>query len=890
MKKYFFLLLLNFFLLEAFSSEPRIEIDRVEVQGVVSLSSQELYNAVEISSGDTFDKPKIIQTVDQLQSLYRSKGFEQVKIEVTQLKIKNKNGILDHVLRFNVTEGLPTRVASFRLVSDDPMDESTERVWKKFKNKIQSEIQIKENDIFDLKKINDTKKSIQDFLVGEEFVGVRVEHKKNTLKTQDKSSRWADLEFRVYLGDRVTFGFRGNSIFTHVQLLSMVDEQRVIGFGKDYLGAIRGRIIEEYRSIGFSEVSVKFTTREFSSEHRRHITYVIDEGQRVQIEEVEFDGNNVFTQKELYFQFFRRASNILSRGYYVEKDFQKAADLLVEWMKSKGYLASKIISINSVLKTSQKSSEIFKSVKITIYLYEGEQTLTGRIFIKGVKALTEQAVIDILQLKSDEPLNLFSFSEGIELLKSKYKSLGYLNVSIVNEGSDDIVQYTEENRVADVYLEVSEGFQYRVSQIIIDGLTQTDENIVSRELTFVVGDILTEPVMNESEEAIRKLGIFSSVSLHSTDDPQKTGFKVVRVTLQEGTPGVIAGGVGFRNDLGIRVFGRAAYTNVGGKNQVVFLNMNANRRFDNFHFAEYQAQVGYLWPWFGIDHLIFRPTFTVSGTQYTNSNITTNFDATTVSAALTWERRLLKSPNLTANFSYTLERILQFNAFSASDNQGLRIGTIGPSLRLDMRNNPLAPTSGLFAVTSFELAEPWLYSQTEPYRIGYYRYQLRTDYFLEILRNMTWFFSFRMGFEKNLEVGIDDGSGTGGRIDPETREVVKGIPLIKQFALGGVGSLRGFQEQEINQRNLAILGTLSYVNYRTQLDMPLIGALRFGPFLDAGNVLADDFSFGKLRWGAGFGFHYLTPVGPVNLDWGFNLFPQSQDRGLNQFYLSVGVI
>jgi outer membrane translocation and assembly module TamA len=205
-----------------------------------------------------------------------------------------------------------------------------------------------------------------------------------------------------------------------------------------------------------------------------------------------------------------------------------------------------------------------------------------------------------------------------------------------------------------------------------------------------------------------------------------------------------------------------------------------------------------------------------------------------------------------------------------------------------MRNNPLAPTSGLFVVTSFELAEPWLFSQTEPYKIGYYRFQFRTDYFLELMKNMTWFFSFRTGFEKNLEVGVDNGSGV--RIDPVTGEVVKGIPLIKQFALGGVGSLRGFQEQEINQRSLNIIGTLSYVNYRTQVDMPLLGSLRFGPFLDAGNVLADQMSFGNLRWGAGFGFHYLTPVGPVNLDWGFNLFPQPQDRGQNQFYLSIGVI
>ena len=39
----------------------------------------------------------------------------------------------------------------------------------------------------------------------------------------------------------------------------------------------------------------------------------------------------------------------------------------------------------------------------------------------------------------------------------------------------------------------------------------------------------------------------------------------------------------------------------------------------------------------------------------------------------------------------------------------------------------------------------------------------------------------------------------------------------------------------------------------------------------------------------GFGFRYITPVGPINLDWGFKLFPKPDEEPY-RIYFSVGVI
>jgi outer membrane protein insertion porin family len=271
----------------------------------------------------------------------------------------------------------------------------------------------------------------------------------------------------------------------------------------------------------------------------------------------------------------------------------------------------------------------------------------------------------------------------------------------------------------------------------------------------------------------------------------------------------------------------------------------------------------------------FHPVFSFERTQF---NL---FDASSVSFSAAWERKLWKPLNLSGALMYSIERIQQFNAASAIDNQTLRIGALTPSLFVDFRDNSLAPTSGFFSSASFEWANPSLGSRTDPFPIGYTRFQARMDGYVPLARDVIWYLSFRTGLERNTETAPSTAS-----LDDRCQYQ---IPIYKQFALGGAGSLRGFSEQELNVQNMAILGTASYVNYRTQIDLPFAGPLRFGPFLDAANLLVDKFSFGMLRYGTGVGFHYQSPVGSVNFDWGFKV-NQRPGEDPFRFYFSIGSI
>jgi outer membrane translocation and assembly module TamA len=115
------------------------------------------------------------------------------------------------------------------------------------------------------------------------------------------------------------------------------------------------------------------------------------------------------------------------------------------------------------------------------------------------------------------------------------------------------------------------------------------------------------------------------------------------------------------------------------------------------------------------------------------------------------------------------------------------------------------------------------------------------------------------------------------------------IPLIKQFTLGGVGSLRGFGEQALNAADADVRGSLTYVNYRAQVDLPFAGAMKFGPFVDAANLNLDHYTLGSLRYGVGAGFHYKSPVGPVNFDIGVNPSPRPGEDAY-KLHFSIGNI
>ena len=868
----------------AHAEEARISVDQIEIEGVVVLNSAEAQSAIEVSPGDYLERTKIIRSARNLQTLYFIKGYQDMTVKSDVFRRKGENSHLDTVLRFLVTEAKPTRVRSVRIVPDSLRNKAVASMWPRLERELISRIAIKVGDPLDQDRISELRRNLENELAAEEFVGAKASDVRVNIvatpeigevdkKLLDNTQRWAELEFHLDLGDRVSFGFRGNQALGRNELMKLVEDQRVVGLGSDYVITIRGKLEEQYRQMGYAHVQIIARPFENPSRQERHVTYEINEGPRVRIESLDFDGNIVFSEDTLRDKFFELAPYLTQRHFYVEKEVDRALHYLIEWVQSQGYLFAKSLAVTRTF--VEKDNQ---AVRLLIYMSEGEQTLVHSFKIQGAHEMPETEIRMLLGQSDEAPLNLFAFSDGLEKIKARYKERGFLEARVENEQDESIVRYTNRSRSADILVQLSEGPRFRFGEIRLFGLDRTLPIIVRRELRFEEGDFIEQRLISESEARLRRLGIFATASIELKDSPGKPGYKDVNVVLAEGSPGKVGGGIGFRNDLGIRVFGETSYANLWHQNHTWSLSANANRRFENYCrngycFAEYQVRMGYVWPYFLLNEMTFRPELTQEQRRYIQ------FDARTTALTATVERRLLKYVNLVGALTYSIEQTRQSNAQFTVDQQTLLIGAFIPSLRLDLRDDPWSPTRGFYGVISDEEASTAFGSQSEPFPIGYRRTQFRADYTIPVAPKISWYLSFRTGIERNTVSPIQpDGSR-----DPRVA-----IPLIKQFTLGGVASLRGFKTDELNLQSIAIQQA-TYVNYRTQIDLPFFGDLRIGPFLDAGNLLVDKYSFGQLRYGTGFGFHYLTPVGPVNFDWGFKIDPLPNEDPYN-FYFSIGII
>lgn len=848
-----------------FSAPVRSEEVRpaeVEVEGVTLLKQSDVESAVAISPGEVLSRTGVVDTERALLDLYRARGFEETVIK-TKLR-KTSSGT---VLTFQVIEGKPTRIASVSIETSD----------LKLKEKLNRQFTIAKGEIYDQDRLSVFRRQVLDALAVQEFVGAKVERTRATTvpvpagEAPDSAARWVHLDIVFETGDRATFGFRNQKFFSREQIIKFINDQRAVGFGNDYISAIKNKIIEEYQNVGFPMTKIEVYPVENREKGSRHITFIIDEGPRVRFDQIIFDGNRVFSNEELEDELLRQASPVVQSGYFVQKDFEHAAELMVQYMKSKGYLSAKLVSVNSQIDAAKRLA------KTTVYVYEGEQTLVQGIKIKGLTEFTEHEVLSTLETEVGTPLNLYAFSEGLEKLKVRYRNRGRLAFEIANEESDSVIQYSDENRYAEVFLEFKEGPKFKVSRIELETQIKTKPEVVFREIRLKPEAIIEEYRVIESESRLRRLGIFSNAAIRIVEDPERADHKILKVFITEADPGLAAIGTGLRNDLGFRLFGQLAYTNIWRRNHTLSLTTNFNRRIPAFWPRrlpfEYQAQVDYIWPWFLSDRTRVRPSFRLDKTQYLN------FDVIGRTFSMNFDRPLLESPLLVAGFTYQFELIKQFNALASVDNQMLRIGSVIPSLRLDLRDDPLAPTRGYFAFTSYEVASTAFGSQSYPYPIGYTRWQFRNDYVVPFPKNIIGIFSFRTGIERSTVRPL-----TGDPNDPSGS-----IPLIKQFVLGGPTSLRGFKDQEINLQDRLIRGLASYVNYRGQIDFPFSGGLRMGPFVDAGNLTVDHYSFGHLRYGVGMGLRYYTPVGPVNFDLGFKVKPRGREDPY-QFNFSIGIL
>lgn len=835
------------------SAKQRIKIGEILVEGNHTATATVLLQQAEIKEGQEYE-PEVAKAAAQRLSLFYSKqGYL-----ASDVSFRFDSG--KRSLKFTVSEGEPTLLSA---VAISPLS-SVERkdLREHYEREILLAFGLKPGDRIQRDKVLEGIQAVKDWLRDHDFLLA----KDPVLEYKVNESGQVNLFLDIAYGSRIRYGFRGNVQFSYRELTVLVSDVKEISSGSDYLSAVRRRVLEAYKEIGFANAKITTLVKEDPARGIRYVSLIVNEGKKILLDKIEIEGVFSLDKAEARKQFQSFGTRLVQRSYFDEAGINRAAELFAENLRSKGYLSAKLEYVKFDFNPENTK------VKVSVLFSEGVQTRVQSVEITGVNSFTTEEVREIFALKEGEPFNIFLFEKGLQKLKEKYQEIGKLSAQIVNEASDSIVKYNKDNSEVFIRVEVDEGPTYRVGEIIVRGNQQTHARVILRQLPFISGDVLTMPLLNEADDFLRQLNLFSSVILRPIDHPAAADIKDILILVEEAEPGSFDIVPGLRNDLGARLGFELGYNNLGGWNRSVNASAVFNRRLQDYYSRgdkgwerpEYRISLGFREPFLADWPVVFTSNISFLQRQYSK------FDANVRRLTMGFKRDLMRY--LSGFVEYGYEQIKISNArepYGKEDEREDYIGSITPGIIVDSRSDllgnpaPFNPSRGFYSVNRFEVASKHFGSREN---VAYTKATSHNSTYFPVFDGVVLAFAMNMGWERSNLVGQQ-------------------IPPLKLFRLGGLGSVRGYSEDGIevgsNESTVAARTAVGMINYRAEARIPLQGSLGTALFIDAGNLMIDRWSFApeKLRSSIGTGLRYLTPVGPVLLDvaWRLQSDPQVGD-------------
>lgn len=811
------------------SLKTRKKIHSINVTGNQNFENELIKSIFLFKEGDLIDPYKIESAIKKLRNFYLDNGFYLVDISFESSQGGN--------FSLRIKEGPRVRVSEVEFSDIQSIVKGDQQ--KRLQRELRDAFGLSEGDYLVRSKIDSGIFAIKDWLRNTGFLTATNPKIKVTL---NKEKTAAKLHVSIKFGPRLKFGFRGNQLFSYRELMEVVQDVKDLELGVGYIDQIKTRIISNYNDKGFYNVSIQTEIIEEPSTGVRRISLIVDEGNKIRIRAMKFMGVSEFSKQKLE-EFFNENSSILvQRRIFNEKDIKETGELLAEKIRAAGFLSAKLDLVRFDFNHDKSL------VDVNLFYNEGVKTTIQEIEVLGNNVFSLQEVKDTLGIEEGEPFNIFSFEKGLRILKQKYEDVGYLKFDF-NNGGKSIVSYTSDLTQVNLKIEINEGPQIILGDVIVRGNKKTKSKVLTREIPFEKNDVITRLNLQELEERLRELGLFSTIIIRTIERPSTDKVRDLLILVEENSPGALEFGPGFRTDLGLRLFARVSYQNLGGWHRGVFLQGVVNRRVpqENFKRLEYNLSLGFREPWFAGWPVTSNTTLSFFHRQFST------FDATVVRLSTEFSRDLTK--NIEGLLEYSLESI-DLKDIGESDvldpsDEGTRIvGAIIPSLVFDFRDDKFNPSKGFRSKNSLELADKLMASQTD---VGYYRFTSTNSFYFPMMKESVFQVGVNYGFQRSNIRG-------------------KSIPPTKLFSLGGAGSIRGYGYNSINPENkLKITGSISYVVYRAEFHSPITENLRWAIFSDAGNLFVDRLEPFNVRSTLGAGIRYVTPVGPVVLDFAYKL-------------------
>lgn len=655
---------------------------------------------------------------------------------------------------------------------------------------------------------------------------------------------------------------------------------------------IKGVIEEMYAEKGYRFAEAEHSL-EAVGEGERRVVFTIDEGDRVRIGDIRFEGNTVFREGRLRWQMKKTKeagpiTRMLKRDIYnpanLAEDLDKVRDLYREAGYKNVVIGEPRIQVRGRRSDAPPEDQERRRLAITIPIEEGNRWRFGEVRLEGNEIYQDETLHRAFQYRPGEWLRAKRIEEGVDAVREVYHNTGYIQARVETE----LVEVSDE--VADVVVHVREGEQFRVGRLEFQGNTRTMDRVLRREFRVQEGRVLSLGALRNSLFKIRQLGYFEleredpiEFEFHEEDntvDLTVQGREADRTELQFGAG--YSEGLGYFGQLSLRT------QNFLGRGEQAGVNFQSGALTEFY-------ELSYFVPWF-----LDRP----QSVGFQGFNRTFDFDILdnqrevqkSTGGVLSYGRSLGLFQSLNLSYSYSDQSFLQRLRLPDDTSEfftELKISSLRPAYVYDSVDNRFEPRIGTRMSAAVEYAGGFM-GGTESFMrpvVGWTTYRPVSGYPLESV----------LGF--NLEAGMVE--PIGGR----------DLQRFILFRLGGDTSVRGFERYRLYARDAESgdflldqngfpVGGDRYIQSNLEYHLILTGPFRLIFFADAGQVYApklldasgavrserQSFDLGRLRYTAGAELRITLPVlggAPLRFIWAQNLREQPFDD-FNTFSFSIG--
>ncbi len=634
----------------------------------------------------------------------------------------------------------------------------------------------------------------------------------------------------------------------------------------------------------------------------RNVAFYIEEGDKVKLIEVTVAGNKAIPtsaiKDALKSQEWWIFSFMGSSGTLRNEDLKDDVEAIKNLYYNHGYIQ---VQVNDpVIEERPLTEHTFEVVGQTHSFYtrnevalhfsvqEGEQFRVASIAIKGNTLIGESDLRGTMKLKAGEVFARDLLKQDVTQIIDRYDSIArpFANVT-------PLFQINQEKRLVDITIDIQEGGEVRIGRIDITGNAKTRDKVIRREMRLDEGDLYSKKAIKRSYERLNNLNFFETVEI-VPERRQQEPVMDLGIKVKEKMTGNLSVGGGYSSVDKLMAMAEVSQGNLSGRGQLLKFKIQWSHLHRIYMLSFMEPYLFDEPVWGRVD--LYEQDQSYDGYQMKSGGFGLGIGKSFteyLQGSLRYSLDRSEVFNITTTPSYLLQKQL--------DSYGPRITTssLTASLTRDSRDFYLDPKTGSRNTAFVQYAGGFLGGDPN---------------FIKSVADSAWYFPLfwdtvfmargRVGYAKSLSdlplpmserffVG-GQGSvrgyryGTVGPVEPVLVPIYKtdgsgrividpstGSPIVASEAIAGYNRLGGNKEMIFN----------------FEYNFPIIPAARVKGvlFYDIGRAFNDneDIRISELRHSWGWGFWWLSPMGPLRFEWGYIINRKPTDQP-SQFEFSIG--